>query len=437
MIKPEDLVAARGRSHPEHTEENRQDMIDWENLSLKDAHQIIRKLQQELEAKEQQLSEHNSELALLNRVTQAFNSTLDLDQILITVLEEVRRLLEVDACSIWMRDMKTDELVCEYAIGPYSQAVRGWRLASGQGIAGSVAQSGESVIVPDVLIDERHFKGVDQRTGQTLRSILCVAMKVKQQVIGVLQVLDSEVNRFSHKDQVLQELLATAAAIAIKNARLNEKIWQAAETKSLLVHEINQRGKNNLAVISDLLEFTLRYEHQKNHQDMMVNLINQVKTLETANKLLAEFEWNPFSLSELSNRVIHASLKELASPAKIFVAVSPSPVRISPQYANSLSLLINELVTNTVKHAMQYQSRGHISVHVTRMNHTIHFEFRDDGPGYPENMLQFNPKGSGMGFIQKIVQDDLHGELTLYNDNGAVTVLRFKSKNGGQETRYV
>ena len=405
-------------------------MIDPERLSLEEAKILIRELQEDLQAKKQALRKHNSELALLNRVTRAFNSTRELDQILITVMEEVRRLLEVDAGSIWLRDRKTDELVCEYAIGPYSQTVRGWRLAPGQGIAGAVAQSGESVIVPDVFADQRHFRGVDQRTGQTLRSILCVALKIKQGVIGVLQVLDSKVDRFSDEDRVLQELLATAAAIAIENTRLSEKLWRASETKSLLINEINQRGKNNLSIISDLLSFAMLNRGPQSAGKTLRTLTSQVNSLKTVNIMLTEFEWNPFPLSELSSRIIHASLQELDPDTKIFVAVPSSPIRLSAEYANNLALLIDELVTNTVKHGMTGRKKGHISVHITRMEHTVHLEFRDDGSGFPDDVLQSTPTHSGLGLLYKIVHEDLRGELTLYNDNGAVTMLRFPYKNG-------
>jgi len=96
------------------------------------------------------LRQRNRELALLNQAGQAFNSTLDLDQVFTTVLEEVCHFLDVLAASIWLIDADTGELVCHQATGLQNQVVRGWRLPLGEGIAGSTVRSGESVIVPDV-----------------------------------------------------------------------------------------------------------------------------------------------------------------------------------------------------------------------------------------------------------------------------------------------
>jgi len=190
------------------------------------------------------LAQQYHELGLLNRAIQAFSSSLDLDQVLATVLEETRHLLKVVACSIWLVEPETGDLVCQQATGHKSEVVHGWRLSPGEGIAGLVAIEGQSLIVPDASLDERHFGGVDQLTGLALRSILTVPLQVRGKVIGVLQVLDTEPDRFSTADLTLLEPLAAAAAAALENARVyeeaerlrafNEKIVQGLEEGVLL-----------------------------------------------------------------------------------------------------------------------------------------------------------------------------------------------------------
>jgi PAS domain S-box-containing protein len=193
---------------------------------------------------EETLRRRTRELELLNRAGQALSSTLDLDQVLVTVLDEMRNLLGVVATSVWLIDPETNELICRQATGPQNEIVRGWRLAPGEGLAGWVAHSGESLIVPDITADERHYKRVDRETGLTLRSVLSVPLKVKAGVIGVLQVVDAEIDRFDAADLELLEPLAAAAAIAIENAQLyaetnrlrafNENIVQSLEEGILL-----------------------------------------------------------------------------------------------------------------------------------------------------------------------------------------------------------
>ena len=180
-------------------------------------------LVEEKQRAEETLRQRNRELALLNRVSQTLSSTLDLDQVLLTVLEEVRHLLDVIVCSVWLTDPDTDELVCRQATGPKGEAVRGLRLAPGEGIAGWVARHGRSLIVPDTRTEERYCKEVERQTGLVLRSVLTVPLQIRQGVIGVLQVVDTEVDRFGPTDLTLLESLAAAAAIAVENARLYEE----------------------------------------------------------------------------------------------------------------------------------------------------------------------------------------------------------------------
>jgi GAF domain-containing protein/nitrogen-specific signal transduction histidine kinase len=195
---------------------------------------------------EQALQQRYRELEMLNRAGQVLSSSLELDQVLIAVLEEVRHLFDVTASSIWLIDPETDEVVCRHAVGPGNEIVRGWRLPSGQGIVGWVAQHGESTIVGDAEADERYYAHVADRMDMTLRSILSVPLEVQDRVIGVLQVLDIRADRLGEKDQALIEPLAASAAIAIDNARLH------AETHERLREQIALREAG--AIISSALE---------------------------------------------------------------------------------------------------------------------------------------------------------------------------------------
>jgi len=199
---------------------------------------------------EDMLRQRDRELSLLDQASRAFNSTLHLDQVLTTVLEKVRRLLDVIACSIWLVDSETDELVCRQATGPKSKTVRNWRLMPGEGIVGWVTRSGESLIVPDVQADERHFKDVDPGDELALRSILSIPLAVKQDVIGVLQIVDAQIGRFDASDLALLEPLAASAAIAIENARLYERAQQeiverkqAEEERARLLAQVQEQAQ--------------------------------------------------------------------------------------------------------------------------------------------------------------------------------------------------
>jgi GAF domain-containing protein len=169
---------------------------------------------------EESLQQRNQEMALINHVSHIFNSTLDLDQVLRTVLEEIYHLLKIVGASLWLYQSQTDDLICRQAVGLESDKIIGWRLARGQGLTGQVAQTGQTLIVTDTRTEAGHFKGIDQIIGQEVRALLSTPLKAKGQVIGVLNLVDITVGRFTQDDLRLLEPIAAAAASAIKNAQL-------------------------------------------------------------------------------------------------------------------------------------------------------------------------------------------------------------------------
>ncbi len=382
------------------------------------------------------LLQRNRELALLNRVSQALNATLDPDQVFNTILEETRYLLKVVACSIWLVDPQTDELVCRQVTNPQSEIMHGWRMEAGQGLAGWVVKNGVSLVVPDAHKDLRHFQDIDQRTGLDLRSILTVPLQGKQKVIGVLQVVDTTVDRFQPEDLTLLEPLAATAAMAIENAQLYEQARQNAETKSVLLREVNHRVKNNLTAIIGLLYTARRYAQvrdQETYRETMNELISRVQGLTTVHDMLSASEWSPLRLSDLASRVIRASLQALPRHKRMSVDVPPSSVQVTPNQAHHLALVLNELTTNSAKYALQERDTARIAVRIAQDDDTVSCEFQDNGPGYPANVLNLEQRNVGFDLIQNIVRDNLRGELSLHNDQGAKALIQFKTTVNGQQ----
>ena len=166
----------------------------------------------------------------------------------------------------------------------------------------------------------------------------------------------------------------------------------------------------------------------------MDDLIGRVRGLSIVHSMLSASKWAPLPLSDLATKVIYASLKALPRGKRVSVDVTPSPVRVTSDQAHNLALVINELATNTVKYALRECDSAQITFQISLDDDPIQAvpmvrcEFRDDGPGYPEDALRLERHNVGFDLIQNIVRGSLHGELSLYNDRGAVVVIRFKAQ---------
>ncbi len=381
---------------------------------------------------EEALQTRTRELALLNNASRAFASSLELDQILTSVLDHVRQIIGIVACSIWLVDQKSGNLVCREVASPKNDIVRGWRLAPGQGLARWVVQHRESLNIPNIQTDKRHFKGLDKQTSLQLRSILGVPLRTKNEVFGVLLLVDEAQNRFSPDDTRLAESLASLAAIAIENARLYKQTQQDAETKTLLLQEVNHRVKNNLAAIIGMLYIERRHAKQSGKQRsyavIMDALISRIMGLSMVHQLLSASNWSTLSLSKLAQQVIDSALQSLPPDRRVLVDVTTAGVSmVTPREAHNLAIVINELATNVVKYAATTKETTQITLRIALEpdGETILFEFRDDGPGFPAAVLRSEGRNVGMYIIENTIRHSLRGEITLHNDNGAVVTIRF------------
>ncbi len=216
---------------------------------------LLEQTQQELADRKQveaELRRRNQQLELLERASQTFTSTQDLDQVLTTLLEGMRDFLKVSAWSVWLIDPDTNELVCRQATSASLLTPQGWRLPRGVGIAGWVTEHRQALIIPDTRLDPRHHPIVDQTLGLELRSILSLPLQVKDRVIGALQVVDERVGRFTEADSKLLEPLAANAALAIENARLFEQAQQEIANRHSIEQEIRRRN-HELTLLNQII----------------------------------------------------------------------------------------------------------------------------------------------------------------------------------------
>jgi len=167
------------------------------------------------------------EVAVFQELGKALTSSLQLDQVLRTIMEKIDEFLRPDNWSLLLLDEAKQELYFELAVGKASQALKDVRIKLGVGIAGWVAQHGEVVIVPDTAKDTRFFGKVDEKTKMETRSIVAVPVKFRDTCLGVIELINCVgPDGFDPKDLKLLEALSDFAAIALENARHVKRIHE-------------------------------------------------------------------------------------------------------------------------------------------------------------------------------------------------------------------
>ncbi len=163
---------------------------------------------------------HQAELLLNVAQTMATYETLD--EMLNVLVEITTREIRADRGTIFLNDAETGELYSRVAQGTFQREIR---IINNTGIAGHVFTTGESLLVHDAYKDERFNRSVDEKTGYTTQSILCVPIRtMKGEIIGSAQMLNKKKGRFNKEDMRLLESMTTQAAITLQSIGIVEKM---------------------------------------------------------------------------------------------------------------------------------------------------------------------------------------------------------------------
>lgn len=213
-------------------------------------------------------------------VGKLLTSTLDLHKILKVIMQKVSHYIDAENWSLLLRDESSGDLVFEIVVGESAQALKGYRLPPGEGIAHRSVETGEPLFVMNVK-DTPHFsESADRRTGFRTESLVCIPLRILGKVLGVIEIVNiRDMDRFQSDDLPFMRILADYAAIAIQNSKHFERIRNMSitdeytglynarylhETVEKLIEETQGEGSGFAIVFVDIDNFKKvvdRYGH--------------------------------------------------------------------------------------------------------------------------------------------------------------------------------
>ncbi len=202
----------------------------------------------------------------LLEINHNLTTSLNLDDVLHSVMSTAVELLHCEAGSLLLTDEQTDELVFRVVVGPASKKLLGTRLPPGVGIVGSVAKDGKPLIVNDAKSDPRHYRGIDHQTSLQTVSLLCVPLINKGRVIGVLEVMNKNDRTPFHNDDLdALASLAIQSAIALENAKLYSDLKQAfTDTVRVIANAVEARDPYTAGHTNRVTEIALEMARELN-----------------------------------------------------------------------------------------------------------------------------------------------------------------------------
>jgi two-component sensor histidine kinase len=206
------------------------------------------------------------------------------------------------------------------------------------------------------------------------------------------------------------------------------KLKDSLEEKNVLLSEIHHRVKNNLAVVSGLLELQSMNTEDEKVIEVFTQSRNRIKSL----ALIHESVYQNENLSSIRfDRYFEQILQVIRNSypsigGEVLCNVEIGPIELEIARAIPCGLLLNEIVTNAFKHVFKSHVSGVLHISLTSESGLIHLMVRDNGPGLPET-AKTNPGSLGMTLIDSFVKQ-LKGSLQIRNEHGAVFHITFKDK---------
>jgi len=228
----------------------------------------------------------------------------------------------------------------------------------------------------------------------------------------------------------LQETIESQQNLKQNLIRHQHELEESLEEKETLLSEIHHRVKNNLAVISGMLHIQSFNESDKDIQEKLLNSTLRVKSMANIHEQLYQSKnFSKMEFDEGVKKLVDTILSTINHSKKVDVHYDLDKIHLNINQAVPCSLIVNEVVTNCLKHAFNDQDTGEIEISLNKSGDKVNFIIRDNGVGFSEPVDEANSGSIGMELIQTLTKQ-LEGEYfykPLPEGGGTIFELTFRT----------
>jgi signal transduction histidine kinase len=411
----------------------------------------------EVQTRTGELSRSVEELRALSEVSQAINSTLDVETVLTTIVSKAVQLSGTEAGTIYTFDKSRQEFTLRATHGMDEvmiAAIRDRHIGLGETAIGKAAEQRVPIQIADTLKETSLVLDVVVQAG--FRALLIVPLLRSEEIIGALVVRRKELGEFPEHTVNLLETFAEQSVLAIQNARLfreievkSRELAEASQHKSQFLANMSHELRTPLNAIlgytelmadgaygepsAKMLAILQRLEANGRH---LLGLINDVLDLSKIEAGQLVLELSDYSIDDIA-QTVRSTLEPLAADKKLAFKVEVAP-KLPPGRGDGRRL--TQVLINLVGNAIKFTDAGEVAIKAEANNGSFHVSVRDTGPGISaadqaklfqefqqaDNAITRKKGGTGLGLaISKRIIEMHGGKIWVESQPGQGSTFAF------------
>jgi K+-sensing histidine kinase KdpD len=390
----------------------------------------------QLEEQRKAIEIRYNKLQRLIEASKIINSTLDLNKLLGLILDSATQSVNADRGTLYLVDDVKKEIWSKILQGSDMIEIR---LPIGKGFSGYVAETGETILIPDAYADPRFNPEIDKQSGYRTRNMLCMPMKNKDgKIIGVFQLLNKNQGSFDDDDVSFIDALSAHASVAIENAHMaqemvaNERLSAVGKMASVIIHDI-KNPMGTLRVYAQVMKRKSGNEEANKLADEMIHqvdrFVNMTQEILDFTRGVSASNFQELEFFDLMNGVLDFIGKDLEK--------NNVKLKKFAQFRGIVNLDQDKIVRmfyNIASNARDAMPQGgSLTITTIKENDFVRIDFTDTGTGMPEEVKKriFEPfmtygkkhgTGLGMSIVKKVI-DDHNGKIEINSVMGKGTTV--------------
>jgi PAS domain S-box-containing protein len=361
------------------------------------------------------------------KISEAVHSARDLGELFFSIHAIIGELMPAKNFYIALYDKDKERLSFPYFADEYDQTPAPKKL--GKGLTEYVLRTGEPLLASPEVFEELVRKGEAELIGAPSIDWLGVPLKMDHQTFGVLVVQSyTEGVRFGEEAKEILNFVSGQTAMAIRRKHQEEKIRESLREKEVLLQEVHHRVKNNMQIISSLLNLQAGQTKDRDFIRMVKDSQSRIRSIALVHeKLYRSRDFANINFSDYAESLaVHLFQFNQVDSNVVRLRTKLEDVFLDIQTAIPCGLILNELVTNALKHAFPRGTDGEILMELRALEEdTFEMIVRDNGVGIPGELDVGSPATLGLQIVSTLVRQ-IEGSMEVRGDGGTTVKVVFK-----------